>query len=293
MMALTRNAQSRSQNVLVTGASSGIGLATAQTLAAAGMRVFAGVRRLPENPGGLHPVLLDVTRPESLGAAREEIEEALRGEALFALVNNAGIGDLRPLECTPLEEFRAVFDVNVFGVVAVTQAFLPLLRRGPGRIVNIGSVGGLFGLPFASSLCASKHAVEAISDALRMELWSAGIPVTLIQPASINSGAAEKITAQAEKTLAALSSDDQARYGDMLRHAARATLESETRGSPPGVVAEAVLDVLLADRPPARRLAGRHGWLINFAARFLPARTRDRILRKILLGDPPFGSLSP
>lgn len=278
------------KSVLVTGASSGIGLATAHVLAGSGMRVFAGVRQLAACPPNLQPVLLDVTKPDSIETARREVESALAGEPLFALVNNAGIGELRPLEFTPMENFRAVFEVDVFGVVAVTQAFLPLLHRGPGRIVNIGSVGGLFGLPFASSLCASKHAIEAISDALRMELWSAGITVTLIQPASINSGAAEKIAAQTEKTISSLSPDAQARYAAMLRHATKATLASETKGSPPEVVARAVLDVLSVERPPARRLTGKDGWLLNLVARFLPTGMRDRLLRKILLGNPVFGS---
>jgi len=278
------------KNVLVTGASSGIGLATARTLAAAGFRVFAGVRRRPEKSDSLRPVLLDVTKPESIQAAFAEIESALQGEPLHALVNNAGIGDLRPLECTPLEHIRGVFDVNVFGVIAITQTFLPLLRRGPGRIVNIGSIGGLFGLPFASSLCASKHAVEALSDAMRMELWSSGLRVILLEPASINSGAAEKIADQTEKTLSELPPSSQARYGGLMRHAARVMLESETHGSPPDLVAQAVLEALESDDPPARRVVGKDGSLLNFVARFVPTSLRDHLLRQKFLGDPVFGS---
>ncbi len=277
------------KNVLVTGASSGIGLATARTLSAAGYRVFVGVRRLPDNPEILRPVLLDVTKADSLRSAFAEIENTLRGEPLHALVNNAGIGSLRPLEGTPLDQIRDVFEVNVFGVIAVTQTFLPLLRRAPGRIVNIGSIGGLFGLPFASSLCASKHAVEALSDALRLELWTSGIRVILIEPASINSGAAEKIAAQTEKTLADLSPADQVRYGSLLRHATKVMVESETRGSPPEVVAQAVREMLEADDPPARHVTGKDGHLLNFVARFLPTRLRDHLLRKKFLGNPAWG----
>lgn len=279
------------KNVLVTGASSGIGLATARTLSAAKFRVLAGVRRLPEKPENFRPVTLDVTNAESIQSALKEIEAVLQGEPLHGLVNNAGIGDLRPLECTPLEQFRGVFDVNVFGVVAMTQAFLPLLRRGPGRIVNIGSVGGLFGLPFASSLCASKHAVEAISDALRMELWNSGIRVILLEPASINSGAAEKFAAATEKTLAELPLSAQSRYGEMLRHASGVMMASETHGSAADVVAQAVLESLESDDPPARRVVGKDGTLLQFVARFLPTSLRDQLLRKKFLGDPAFGSI--
>lgn len=278
------------KNVLVTGASSGIGLATARTLSAAGFRVFAGVRRLPPKTESFLPVLLDVTDTNSIQSAATEIETKLQGEPLHGLVNNAGIGDLRPLECTPLEHFRGVFDVNVFGVVAVTQAFLPLLRRGPGRIVNIGSIGGLFGLPFAASLCASKHAVEAVSDALRMELWNSGIRVILIEPASINSGAAEKFAAATEKVIAELPPSGATRYGTMLRHASDVMKASETQGSPPEVVAQAVQEALESDDPPPRRVVGKNGSLLSFVARFLPTRLRDQLLRKKFLGDPYFGS---
>jgi len=278
------------KNVLVTGASSGIGLATARTLSAAGFRVFAGVRRLPEKTESFLPVRLDVTDADSICSALKEIETTLEGEPLHGLVNNAGIGDLRPLECTPLEQFRGVFDVNVFGVVAVTQAFLPLLRLGPGRIVNIGSIGGLFGLPFGASLCASKHAVEAISDALRMELWNSGIRVILLEPASINSGAAEKIAVTVEKTVSELPLSGLARYGTMLRHAAGVMMASETQGSPPEAVAQAVQEALESEDPPPRRVVGKDGSLLNIVARFLPTSLRDQLLRKKFLGDPVFGS---
>lgn len=248
----------RSVLVLVTGTSSGIGLAIAQLLTRSGMQVFAGVRKFSDRPNSdegatLHEIILDVTKADSIAAARRDIEERLNGDGLFAVVNNAGVGDVAPLEFVSLEKFIQVFDVNVFGVVAVTQAFLPLIHKAKGRIVNISSVGGMVTIPFGSSLCASKYAIEAINDALRLELYSSGIFVTCIQPASINSGAAEKLAAQNEKTIASLPLEGQKRYGEMLRTFMKRTLASETGGSPPGVVAETVLDVLLARKPPARK----------------------------------------
>lgn len=283
------------RTVLVTGASSGIGLATAQLLSRSGFRVFAGVRKLSDVPASkegrqLEGVVLDVTKADSIAAARQEIEVNLEGAGLSAIVNNAGIGDVMPLEFTPMERFRQVIDVDVFGVVAVTQAFLPLVHKARGRIVNIGSIGGMITIPFGSSLTAAKHAIESISDALRLELYAAGIHVTCIQPASINSGSAEKLAAQAEATIASLPSEGQRRYGDQLRGFVKVMLEQESDGSPPEVVAQAVLDVLRAAKPPTRRLVGKHGHILKFLARGLPDAARDALLRRLMLGNPGFGS---
>ncbi|HRJ70692.1 MAG TPA: SDR family oxidoreductase, partial [Terrimicrobiaceae bacterium] len=274
--------------VLVTGASSGIGRATAHVLAGSGYRVFAGMRSVPDDPPqeGICPVVLDVTDPASIAEACRTLAARLEGQGLFALVNNAGIGDTRPLEFTPMDAFRKVFEVDVFGVLAVTQAFLPLIHRGRGRIITIGSVGGMITIPFGGALCASKHAVEAVSDALRLELWEAGIPVTLIQPASINSGAAEKLASQTGAVIAGLPPEGRRRYADALRHFMKVTLRKEAQGSPPEAVAEVVLRVLRAGRPPARILAGKDGRRIRFLARWMPVPWRDAVLRKILLGGP-------
>jgi len=281
--------------VLVTGASSGIGLATARLLSESGYLVFAGVRRLsPESASSKNSswqeILLDVSDPESIATATREIEARVGVAGIAAIVNNAGIAEVSPLEFTPLEKFRRVFDVNVFGVVAVTQAFLPLLHRGHGRIVNIGSVGGMISIPFGASLCASKHAIEAISDCLRLELYPSGIHVTCIQPASINSGSAEKLAAHSEEVIASLPPEGRDRYAGLLRHFMQVTLDSETKGSSPCVVADAVLEVLRAEHPPARRLVGKDSILLKFAARGVPDSLRDPLLRKVFFGSSSFGS---
>lgn len=274
--------------MLITGASSGIGFATSKVLADAGFSVLAGVRKPKSacsNPN-IQEIALDVTRPDSISSARQQVENLVGQAGLFALVNNAGLGDAAPIEYESLESFRRVFEVNVFGTLAVTQAFLPLLRKGSGRVVNIGSVGGMVTIPFGAALCASKHAIEAISDAMRIELFSSGIFVTCIQPASINSGAAEKLVAQSMTVLAQLPAEGKLRYGAMFESFLRNVLDSESRGSPPRVVGNAVLDVLRSRRPPTRRLAGKHGHLIKFLALALPDSLRDAILRKQLLGKP-------
>ena len=282
--------------VVVTGASSGIGLAIARRLSQSGFHVFAGVRNLspasgPADSPHLSEILLDVTQPESLAAARRDVESQLRGTGVFALINNAGIGDLIPLEFTPMDRFRHILEVNLFGVLAATQEFLPLLHQGKGRIVNIGSVGGMVTIPFAASLTASKHAIESLSDALRLELYAAGLHVTCIQPASINSGSAEKLAAQTEATVAGLPPEGRRRYGDVLRKFSRIMLQSETGGSSPDVVAQAVLEVLRAKNPPTRRLVGKDRHLMKFLARGLPDAVRDAIFRRLFLGHPTFGSM--
>jgi NAD(P)-dependent dehydrogenase (short-subunit alcohol dehydrogenase family) len=275
-------------SVLVTGASSGIGLATARILSQSGFRVFAGVRKPTGALESLtyREVALDVTDPASIAAARRTVESQLDGGVLFAVINNAGVADIRPLEFTPLEQFRSVFEVNVFGVVAVTQTFLPLLHRSNGRIVLIGSVGGLVTIPFGSALCSSKHAIEAIADALRLELHASGIHVTCIQPASINSGSAEKLAAQLEKTIESLGPEGRSRYAAALRHFMKVTLASETAGSPPEVVALAVLKILRKKIPPSRALVGKHAFLLKFVARSLPDPIRDRLFQKLFLDVP-------
>lgn len=271
--------------VLVTGASSGIGKATASVLANAGMRVFAGVRRFSNDRPGvrIQEILLDVTSPESIASALAEIQAMTDGEGLGALVNNAGIGVISPAEFTSTERMRQVFEVNVFGLLAVTRAFLPLLYKSRGSIVNVGSIGGMITMPFGVALCASKHSVEAVSDALRMELRASGIRVSLIQPASINSGAAEKLAAETGATIAALPQDGRERYGLLLSGFTKRMLAEESSGSPPEVVARAVLENLHNAAPPARRVVGKHARLLWFLARCAPAALRERVLRTMFL----------
>ncbi|HEY7923524.1 MAG TPA: SDR family oxidoreductase, partial [Vicinamibacteria bacterium] len=167
------------RTALVTGASSGIGAACAARLVRSGWRVLAGVRRKGDAPEGTEEVQLDVTDAAQIKAAADGVEE------LHALVNNAGIAIAMPLEFVPLDELRHQLEVNVVGQVAVTQAFLPVLRRARGRIVFVGSIAGRSALPFLGPYAASKHALEAIADSLRVELRPWGIHVAIVEPGSI------------------------------------------------------------------------------------------------------------
>jgi NAD(P)-dependent dehydrogenase (short-subunit alcohol dehydrogenase family) len=283
--------------VVITGASSGSGRACALLLDARGFRVFAGVRKDEDAAAvrrlasdRLTPLLLDVTDTASIAAAQERVATALGGAGLAGLVNNAGIGISGPLELLPPEEVRAVFEVNVFGLLAVTQAFVPLLKQGQGRLMNIGSVGGRITMPFAGALTASKYAVESLSDALRLELRPWGVHVVLIEPGSIHTEAVEKVARQGERLAAELTKHGHPWHGAALAHFTAIMAERERGGSPPEVVAQAVLRALTAARPRTRYPVGAHAHLLLTLATLLPDRTLD-LLRLRLFGLPvPFGA---
>ena len=172
-------------HVVVTGSSSGIGRATALYLEQLGFRVIATVRSeqdgqalCSEASGGIIPLLMDVTDQASIERAKGQVSQAVGDSGLAGLVNNAGIGFVSPLEFAPLDELRRLFEVNVFGLLAVTQAFLPLLRQGRGRVVNISSTASIMVAPFHGPYSASKFAVNGLSDALRLELKPLDVQVS-------------------------------------------------------------------------------------------------------------------
>jgi hypothetical protein len=264
--------------VVVTGASTGIGAAIARRLAAHGFRVFGTVRRAEDRQSleqsGVNPVLMDVTDAATIVTARDEIADRLGATPLTALVNNAGVGAAGPLEHIPVDELRRVLEVNVVGVVAVTEAFLPRLRlAGGGRVVNIGSVSGRFALPFGGPYAASKFALEAISDSLRRELLPSGIRVVVIQPGSIITPIWDKVAAMD------LERYRHTAYAPVLPRVLERTLRSGLRGLPPEAVADAVLTALTTSRPPTRMLVVRRPWF-TWLMRVLPDWWADRMVRK-------------
>jgi NAD(P)-dependent dehydrogenase (short-subunit alcohol dehydrogenase family) len=276
--------------VVVTGASSGIGRACALHLAALGFQVFAGVRRAEDGAAlraassdRLTPVPLDVADESSIHAATETITAAVGAAVgaagLAGLVNNAGIGVAGPLEFLPLAEFRTQLEVNVTGQLAVTQALLPLLRQGRGRIVNMGSIGGRIAAPFVGPYSASKFALEALTDALRMELRPWGLHVAIVEPGTVATPIWEKSVARADRLVQALPPQAQTLYGAAFT-AMRAGAErtgKERLGVPPEVVARAVAHALTAGKPKTRYLVG---WDARIGVLFtlVPDRLRDRVI---------------
>jgi NAD(P)-dependent dehydrogenase (short-subunit alcohol dehydrogenase family) len=275
-----------SLSALITGTSSGIGGTTTRLLDREGWRVFAGVRRdadadelRSECSERVTPLLMDVTQQSQIDQALKDVSDALGAAPLTAIVNNAGIGFGGPLEHCDLEEMRNGFEVNVFGPMAVTRAFLPLMRRGSsGRIVNVSSAAGLASTPLIGPYCASKFALEALSDALRMELRKSGIFVTVVEPGFTDTPMQSKGRDQVEQMRAALPPVGLERYGDAIDKFAVSLARFSARASAPEKVASAIVDALTASRPRTRVSVGMDAKLVAGVMRWLPARLRDAVL---------------
>jgi NAD(P)-dependent dehydrogenase (short-subunit alcohol dehydrogenase family) len=281
--------------IVVTGASSGIGRASARLLHQRGHQVLAGVRKESDAESlrgeGMRPLILDVTSAESIAQALEDVRAIVGPEGLRGLVNNAGTGLSGPVECLRLEDIRWQYEVNVFGQLAVIQAFLPLLRQARGRLVNIGSVGDRLTIPFGGALCSSKCAFASFTDALRMELAPWGIHVCLIEPASIRTPAVDKTLGEAETVIASWPAEGARRYGAMFRSFCRSGAERERRGSPPEVVGAAILHALTARRPRTRYPVGADSTLLTLLPRILPEWLLDKVRQKLMGVPTGFGSL--
>ncbi|PZN02710.1 MAG: corticosteroid 11-beta-dehydrogenase [Bacillota bacterium] len=272
--------------VLITGASSGIGRATALALAQRGWRVLAGVRReadgraLRQAAGpAVEPVLLDVTNPAHVRAAVEAVDRWTGAAGLQGLVNNAGIAAAGPVELVPEAVWRHQLEVNVVGVVAVTRALLPALRRGRGRLVLMGSVAGLVALPFMGPYAASKFALEALADALRIELAPWRIQVCLIEPAAVATPIWARSVEVARRSLLPPPPDAAPVYQAAVAAMTRVAERNARRGLAPEVVAEAVVHALTARRPRSRYLVAPPGHARQIRLlRWLPTGLRDRLV---------------
>lgn len=275
--------------VLITGASKGIGEATALWLDHLGMHVIAGVRRQRDAASlcnraseRLTTLLLDVTDDAAVAAAAAAVAAQVGNAGLWGLVNNAGIAVAGPLEYLPLEQFREQLEVNLTGAVAVTQAMLPLLRQARGRIVNISSVSGLVASPLVGAYAASKFGLEAVSDALRVELSPWGIRVAVIEPGVIKTPIWETSRERAEALREQLGDEAVRRYAPMLERLATLTQQSVRHGAEPEAVAQAVAHALTSRRPRTRYLVGKDARALPWLRR-LPDAARDRLFRRSYL----------
>lgn len=283
------------KSVMITGASSGIGEAIALRLAGAGWHVFAGVRndddasRLRRTAAQITPITLDVTKQGEITEAADRVSEWLDGRTLSGLVNNAGIAQMGPLTVQPMEEIRAHFEVNALGAIAVCQAFAPLLGQdrsragGPGRIVNITSLGGEIASPFLGAYTATKHAMESVTDSLRRELKMFGIDAIVVGPGAVRTPIWKKAQ-----------TDDGPPYQDTpwaasIEDFLSSMVKSGENGLPVEHVAAVVESALTARRPKAR-YAPVPDKLTNYTLlKALPKRWVDWIFVRRLKLDTPAG----
>lgn len=273
------------KSALVTGASTGIGRATALRLDRAGFTVFAGVRKsadaealAAEASERLVPVLLDVTDDAQVAAAAAVLAERVGGSGLDALVNNAGIAAAAPIEFVPLDELRRQLEVNVVGQVAVTQAVLPLLRAARGRIVNVTSIGGLVAGPMLGPYHASKFALEALTHTLRTELSPWGIEAIAIEPGQIATPIWGTASDLADRMLERMPAEATELYGRGMAGARKAARRAAENGLDPDEVAKVIERALTAKRPRTRYTVGADARLGATIIARLPDRTRDRLL---------------
>jgi NAD(P)-dependent dehydrogenase (short-subunit alcohol dehydrogenase family) len=274
------------RSVLITGASSGIGEASAIELDKLGFQVFAGVRN-EQAAEKLHskaserlmPVMIDVSDAASIKSAAELIKEKTGERGLFGLINNAGIAIAGPLEILPIEYLRRQFEVNVIGHIAVTQAMLPILRIAKGRIVFTSSVSGAVSSPYLAPYAASKWAIEALADALRLELRTWDISVSLLEPGPIATPIWERSVNTADKMSNTLSSDALELY-DLDLIAIRKTIANSSKNaSPVETVVQAVVHAMTAQKPRIRYFLRFMNRVLFRSFKLLPDPIKDCFVR--------------
>lgn len=262
--------------VLVTGASSGIGLATARELRQTGFQVVGTVRRQEDaqrlEEEGIVPLLVDLSKPTSIAEGVRVLRESLYINSLAGLVNSAGITVTGPWEHLEIQEIREVFEINVLGAIALTQAVLPILREGRGRIVMISSVSGRFAAPFLGPYTASKHALEAVCDSLRRELNGHGVTVTSVQPGPVATPLWAKIATRADRFESTV-------YEPAFRRFLEISAVSALHALSPDRVAAVVREVLIRRRPPLRVGVGFGSGFLFWLQSLVPDRLVDRILK--------------
>jgi NAD(P)-dependent dehydrogenase (short-subunit alcohol dehydrogenase family) len=272
------------KSIVITGVSTGIGWGAAKVAIQKGFRVFGSVRktadaeRLAAEFGpNFVPLVFDVTDEAAVAAAASQVRTALNGETLFGLVNNAGVAVAGPLLHLPIEDFRQQIEVNLTGVVIVTQAFAPLLggdkdlKGAPGRIVNISSVGGRSASPFMAPYCASKFALEGLSESLRRELMLFGVDVIVVAPGAVATaiwGKAEQVDVTPYRNTP---------FAPALDRIRAYMLDSGGKGLKPEVLGEAILHALTTPRPKVRYTVAPDP-VTNFITSHLPKRMVDGIM---------------
>ncbi len=271
--------------VLVTGASTGIGEASARSLAAGGRTVFAGVRKDSDadrlRGPNLTPVLLDVTEEAQIAAVAAQIADEVGDTGLAGVVNNAGVAFGGPLEYLALDEWRAQLEINVVGQVAVTRAVLPLIRQGRGRIVFVGSISGRLGTVLMGPYAASKFAIEGLAESLRHELTPWKIPVAVVEPGAVRTPIWEKGRKKAAEVEAAMPAEAIERYGKAMQSVKDGIEKSDQDGVEADKVAQAIEHALFARRPRHRYLVGPDAKIAGTLSRILPDKVKHAVMARL------------
>jgi NAD(P)-dependent dehydrogenase (short-subunit alcohol dehydrogenase family) len=274
--------------VFISGSSSGIGEACALGLDERGYDVFAGVRNEEDGRSlcqraseRLQPVIVDITNPEQIKTAFETVRQALGEKPLVGLINNAGISVGGPLEFVPIDRLRHILEVNLIGHISVSQLFISLLRKSQGRIINVGSVAGIFASPILGPYCASKYAIEAISDVMRRELKPWNIKVSLLEPGIIDTKIWGKGRTHAEQELKEAPEELLHLYEPLINRIRKLAEESEKNAQSPEVVVKAVVHALTANRPKTRYRMGPKARLQKVIS-WLPDNIQDRMIASFL-----------
>ena len=266
--------------IVVTGASTGIGASVARELARQGFHVLAGVRRDHDADAirstGIEPVILDITKPEQVEALAARVAGDPR--ALHALVNNAGIQVNGPVEALPMAQWRWVFEVNLFGHIAVTQALLPALLRSKGRVINISSVGGKVAMATYGAYAGAKFALEAVSDSLRREIAPLGVQVVVVEPGGVRTEMAARGIATANHLAAQMTPEQDERYGNLVQAINTLMASGTASGLTADAAARVIAKAVTTRRPRTRYTIGRDAARVIRLARMLPDRTLDRVI---------------
>jgi NAD(P)-dependent dehydrogenase (short-subunit alcohol dehydrogenase family) len=273
---------SHEELVLISGASTGMGAATARELASRGYHVLAGVRRAADADAlratNLEPVILDITDPHQIEAVAGRVAADPARRPLRAVINNAGIAINAPVELLSMEEWRRQFEVNFFGHIAVTKAFLPALHASSGRVVNISSIGGKIAMPTYGAYAGAKFAMEAMSDALRRELAPHGVQVVVVEPGGVRTEMTGHGIERANDTLASMSPAQRGRYGPLLQAIINQATAFTTSGLPSEAAGRIIADATTVRRPRSRYTIGRDAAILTRLSRILSDRLLDRIL---------------
>jgi NAD(P)-dependent dehydrogenase (short-subunit alcohol dehydrogenase family) len=273
------------KKIIITGASTGIGAATALDLAKRGHQVFACVRKTQDGErllslnNTISILEMDVTREDSIQQSFEIFSKDKKNHEVV-LINNAGIAVSGPVESVSLNDFRKQFEVNFFGLIAVTQKFLPLIRKTRGRVINVSSIAGRVASPFLGPYAASKFAVEGLNDSLRREMIPFGVQVVLIEPGPIQTPIWEKGLGQKDAIRGALAADQIEVYGSYIDLFQEAVEKIVSTAEPVERVLEAMREAVESESPQHRYLVGKEAQLSGFLSSILPSRWLDVAIKK-------------